>query len=123
MLVAGDDTVGISMTWAQWKFIDATLDNTGSMAAVDLDTAVADRTVAIRCVGWAATEHVDKPSTDRGEWPPLEALHSEPVSVAISRNDWRFVLDELDRWSQVAEPDTGMNDALGALIEMALASE
>lgn len=111
------------MSWAQWKFIDATIDNTGSMAAVDLETEVSDRTAAIRRIGWEATEHVDKPSMDRGEWPPPEALHSEPVTVAISRDDWQFVLDELDRWSRVGEPNTEMNDALGALIEGALASE
>lgn len=121
--MAGDNTVGISMTWAQWKFIDATIDNTGSMAAVDLDSDVADRTIAIRRIGWAATEKVDKPSMDRGEWPPPEALHSEPVTVAISRDDWQFVLDELDRWSQVGESNTEMNDALRALIEVVLTSE
>lgn len=98
--MAGDDTVTISMTWAQWKFIDATIDNTGSMAAVDIDTEVADRTVAIRRIGWAATEHIDKPSMDRGEWPPPDALHSEPVTVAMPRGHWRFVLGELDRWSR-----------------------
>lgn len=121
--MAGDGTVAISMTWAQWKFIDATVDNTGSMAAVDLDSEVVDRTVAIRRIGGEATEQIDKPSMDRGEWPPPEALHSESVTVAISRDDWRFVLGELNHWSQVGESDTETNDRLVGLIEGALASE
>ena len=39
--MAGADTVAISMTWTQWKWIDGTIDNTGSVAAEDLDVEVA----------------------------------------------------------------------------------
>lgn len=120
--MAVGDTVEISMTWTQWKWIDATIDNTGRMAAEDLDTEVADRTVAIRRIGWGATEHIDKPSMDRGEWPPPEMFHSEPVTVSLSRDDWRFVLQELDRWSRVGESDTEMHEGLNGMIEGALAS-
>lgn len=120
--MAGDADVTISMTWAQWKFVDGTLDNTGSMAAVDLDTEVADRTVAIRRIGWAATDHIDKSSLDRGEWPPPEALHSETITVAMSQDDWRFVLGELDRWSRDQESDTEMSDAIVGLIDGTLPS-
>ena len=121
--MAAADTVEISMTWAQWKWIDATIDNTGRMAAEDLDTEVADRTVSIRRIGWGATEHIDRPSMDRGEWPPPETLHSEAVTVSLSGDDWRFVLRELDHWSRVGESDTEMHEVLSGLIEAALASE
>ncbi len=121
--MAAADTVAISMTWTQWKLNDGTIDNTGSMAAEDLDMEVADRTVAIRRIGWEATEHIDKPSVDRGEWPPPDALHSEPVTVSLSRDDWWFVLQELDRWSRVGESDLEMHDRLTGLIEEALLSK
>ncbi len=114
--------VAIPMTWDQWKFIDATMDNTRSIAAEDLLTEVVDRTSAIRRVGWEATHHIDGPYMDRGEWPPPESVHAEPVTVTLSRDDWRFVLEELRGWSEVADGESEEDWALAELINSSLES-
>lgn len=96
------------------------MDYTGSMAAVDLGTEIADRTSAIRQAGWEATGHIDLPYMDRGEWPPPETVHSESVTVTLSREDWGFVLDELGRWSEVSNGETEEDRTLLLLINAAL---
>lgn len=112
--------MSISMSWAQWKVIDGTMDNAGSIAAVDLDTQVVDRTSAIRATGWEATGHIDRPYMERGEWPPPPEVHSEPVTVSLSTTDWEFVLDELSRWSQVGGQESEGDRAIVRLINAAL---
>lgn len=117
------DDVAISMTWASWKVIDANMDNTGSIAAENGDAQVAERASAIREVGWEATGHIDRPYMDRGEWPPPAPVHSEPVTVSLSREDWGFVLDELGRWSDVSGGEPDEKRTLVVLINEALSSD
>jgi len=114
------DNMPISMTWAQWKMIDATMDNTASIASVDGNAEVADRASAIRAAGWAETGHIDRPYMDRGEWPPPAAVHSEPVAVPLSTDDWAFVLDELRRWSEVGGEPSDDDRTIVLLITAAL---
>lgn len=117
------DDIPISMMWTQWKVVDATMDNTGSIAAVDGETRVSGRTSAIRAAGWEATGHIDRPYMDRGEWPPPAALHSEPVTISLSTEDWVFVLEELSRWSEVGGEESDDERAVALLIEEALRQE
>jgi hypothetical protein len=114
--------VAIQMTWAQWKVIDATMDNTGSIAAVDLEPEVVDRTSSIRRIGWEATQHIDRPYMDRGEWPPPESVHEEPVTVTLSRDEWRFVLKQLHRWAEVGGRESEGDTALADLVHGSLES-
>lgn len=111
------------MTWAQWKVVDATMDNTGSIAVENGEAQLADRTSAIRAVGWEATGHIDRPCMDRGEWPPPAAVHSEAVTLSLSTQDWEFVLNELSRWSEVGEEESDGERAIMQLINQALQTE
>ncbi|HEV2070759.1 MAG TPA: hypothetical protein VGR26_13280 [Acidimicrobiales bacterium] len=73
-------------------------------------------------LAWKATHHIDSPYMDRGEWPPPESVHAEPVTITLSRDDWQFVLDELRGWSEVGDGESEEYRALAQLTNGSLQS-
>lgn len=48
-----------AMKYWEWKWIDATLDNTRATAVLDGPTDVAALAFAIRKIGWEATKEIE----------------------------------------------------------------
>ncbi|GIG20638.1 hypothetical protein Cch01nite_13620 [Cellulomonas chitinilytica] len=94
-----DDIQHITMPVRDWQLIDATVDNTVAVAAVDGDDDRVATGRRVRRTGWAASAahpHVDDGSLG---WPPPDAF----LSVGLRLADWSFVLAELEGWAAVSE--------------------
>jgi hypothetical protein len=72
---------------------------------------VATKAHAIRKTGWNATGHITRPISEAGRWPPSEDVMSEQVTVSLTTDDWRFIIDHLRLGSSVAESVGHSNDA------------
>jgi hypothetical protein len=93
----------ISLSLRDWLFIDGQMDNTADLAVEDGDDEVAERAHGIREVGWEATGHITRPLAAAGCWPPDDETMNQQVSVSLTGEDWRFVVDQLLDDSRVAE--------------------
>src|SRR4051794_7762171 len=93
------DAHEVTMPVADWLLIDATVDNSVSIAAVDGDEACVVTGSRVRQAGWAAS--AAHPSVDdrSSGWPPVDA----DITIALLGADWRFVVAELARWTAVSE--------------------
>ena len=91
------------MVVGDWQLIDATVDNSVSIAAVDGDELCVTTGRRVRQAGWTAS--ASHPLVEDGPlgWPPVDAL----ITIYLAAADWSFVLAELARWAAVSE-STGM---------------
>lgn len=93
-----DDDLTVTFPARLWSRIDATIDNSVSMAHVDGDADIYQPGQRVREAGWKALRGA--PETDDLGWPPGDYQ----LPITAKRRDWAFVLTQLDRW----EPyDTG----------------
>src|SRR3954451_12819693 len=100
----------IRMSLADWKFIDAGLDNcvatNREVWTDESDPQKAARAHRIRERGWDVTRPIEQPILDAGTWPPDEATMRASVALSLAADDWWFVL-ELLRDSAALAVSTG----------------
>jgi hypothetical protein len=80
-----------------WQRIDATMDNTGSIAAENGEEALADQAHRVREEGWRALHEHPQAGLGRAGWPPDDA----ELTVHLDAPTWAFVCTELRRWAEV----------------------
>ncbi|MDR6414938.1 hypothetical protein [Pseudarthrobacter sulfonivorans] len=125
----GNEALSLTMPVDDWLIIDATIDNTVAMASTDGDESVVAQGAEIRKAGWAATRAHPRHQDGWGGWPPK----GDELTVALPQDAWRFVVQELHRWEQVAsdvgaaapaadgEPDPGVPESRGLAVARMLA--
>jgi len=98
-LVGVDELQGVTMSVGDWQLIDATVDNSVSIAAVDGDELCVTTGRRVRQAGWTAS--ASHPLVKHGVlgWPPVDV----PITIYLPVEDWSFVLAELARWAAVSE--------------------
>jgi len=79
-----DEPKGLTLTVADWQFIDGTMDNVGAIAIIDAP-ATADIADFIRNEGWTQILGTEP---DKLDWPEESKL----VTVALTRTLWEFIL-------------------------------
>jgi hypothetical protein len=105
------EDVPISMPLRDWLFLDAEMDNSGQNAIDIGDDQAATKAHAIREIGWDAPGHITRPISEAGRWPPGDDVMSEQVTVSLTTDDWRFVVDRLRLGGIVAESVSQPDDA------------
>lgn len=105
----GNEPLGMTLRVDDWLFIDATIDNTVAIAAVDGDETLVRQGTRIREAGWAATRAHPRNQDGWGGWPPQD----DEITVALSVDAWRMVVRELHRWEQVVNDDGAAAPAAG----------
>lgn len=88
----------IEISVASWHTVDAALDNAGAVARTS--GAFGGATVDARCarireVGWQAARSHQNLALGSLGWPPL----CDQLAISLERDDWAFVLAEVERWS------------------------
>jgi hypothetical protein len=83
-----DRTEPISLRLAArvWATIDAQVDNTISVAAVDGPEESVRMGQAIRYAGWVQVPWVDE------DWPPMD----QQIAITLTREQWEFALVEVE---------------------------
>ena len=94
-VMADETPKTVTMTVREWQYIDAVIDNTVSIAAVDGPREHVDQGQAVRQAGW------DQLVPDGGDWPPDD----EEARVTLSPAQWHFVAQQLDEWADVEDED------------------
>ena len=94
------DQLTVTFPARLWAPIDATLDNSVSLAHVDDNAEIFEPGHRMREAGWAAMEAA--PVRNAIGWPPEDYQ----MAITARRSDWAFVLTQLDRW----EPYSGVDD-------------
>ncbi|WP_028045245.1 hypothetical protein [Cellulomonas sp. URHE0023] len=89
----------VSLPVGDWLLIDSTMDNTVSVAAVDLEDTVVATGHHVREVGWAAAAAHPRKGEGSAGWPPEDAA----LTISLPMTHWSFVLAELARWALVEE--------------------
>jgi hypothetical protein len=80
-----------------WQRIDATMDNTGSIAREDGRLTLADRADHVRDEGWRAVHEHPEAGLGRVGWPPDDA----ELAIRLDAATWAFVCAELRGWADV----------------------
>jgi hypothetical protein len=96
-----DDELTVTFPARLWSPIDATIDNSVSMAHVDGDADIYEPGHRIREAGWAVMRAA--PETNDHGWPPKD--YQMPITA--TRGDWLFVLTQLDRWEPYDNDEDG----------------
>lgn len=91
----------ISVPVRLWLWIDATVDNTIVVDSADGNDESAAAGRQVRECGWRAISSYSGELSPIG-WPPDEY----PLTIALDRNRWIWVRDELDRWEEISSPDS-----------------
>lgn len=99
------------MSLGDWLVIDAVMDNTQQSAQDAYDDHLASMARAIRQHGWTETGHITRPISEQGSWPPGDDVLSQTVSVALTSDAWNCVVEQLLRWSLVADSVGHHDDA------------
>ena len=97
-----DIPVEVSLGVEDWQWLDATIDNTGSIAAVDGDDRAVEQGRQIRAAVWEAARVHPRSMDGWSGWPPVD----DELTVSLPAAAWRFAIQELRRWDQVSR-DTG----------------
>ncbi|TDL34046.1 hypothetical protein [Arthrobacter nitrophenolicus] len=89
--------VRLTLPVRDWLLIDATGDNTVSIADQNGDGSTSTQGQAVRQAGWAAAR--EHPRADQGwEGGPPE---NEDLSIELPAAAWQFIVDQLRRWDEV----------------------
>ncbi|HZC70130.1 MAG TPA: hypothetical protein VE442_05515 [Jatrophihabitans sp.] len=96
-----DDNLTVTFPARLWAPVDATIDNSVSMARVDDDSDTYEAGHRLREAGWAAMKAA--PETNELGWPQ-DDYH---MPITAIRSDWVFLLTQLDRW----EPHSGRDES------------
>lgn len=91
------------MSVKDWQWLDATIDNTVAMAAVDGDDRAVEQGRRIRSAGWEAARVHPRSKAGWAGWPPVD----DKLAVSLSVSDWYFAIQELRRWDQIARQTSG----------------
>lgn len=98
------DAVTIELRVEDWHRIDGSLDNSANVDRIagGLDgAAIDDRCLRIREVGWQASRQHAEAGRGAVGWPPSGAT----LAIALTRDDWRFVLAQIERWGSWERDD------------------
>lgn len=95
----------ITVTVKDWLLIDATINNTVTIASQDGDSATASGH-SIREVGWEASRSHPRAGQGPVGWPPED----EELTIDLSAESWHFVVDQLRRWGQVEDSIHGRGE-------------
>jgi hypothetical protein len=94
-----DDQLTVTFPARLWAPIDATIDNSVSMAHVAGEAEIYEPGHRVREAGWAAMRAA--PERNDTGWPPEDYQ----LAIAATRTDWIFVLTQLDRWEPYSAED------------------
>jgi hypothetical protein len=109
------DLLEMTLPVRDWSLIDATMDNTVSIAAQNGNAPLVDRGRQVRETGWAAVRRHPRRKEGWGGWPPQD----EELSVALPSDAWRFIASELLRWADVQslmKPDEDALETPGSVL-------
>jgi hypothetical protein len=95
--------VPISLPLGDWLFIDAVMDNSEQSARDADDDQVATKARAIRHIGWDTTGDILRPIFDAGQRPPSDDVMRKLVTMSLTADDWRFVVDHLRSGAAIAD--------------------
>jgi hypothetical protein len=95
--MTSETPAAVTMTVRQWQYIDAVIDNTVAVAAVDGPRKHVRRGQAVRQAGW------DQLAPGGGDWPADDLV----IAVTLPPALWGFIAKQLDRWADVEEQDDG----------------
>jgi hypothetical protein len=114
-MASSDEKLTVTFSARLWAPIDATMDNSVSMAHEDGDADIYVPGHRVREAGWAAMRAA--PETNDIGWPPKDY----PMPITATRGDWVFVLDQLDRWEPYGdETDSWFYNSARQTIETAI---
>ena len=85
------DAHAVTMTLREWQYVDAVMDNTASMAAVNGRRQQESLARSIRQAGWDQVQGTDKVWPDKGV----------QTRVSLPFASWRFVTQQLDHWAEI----------------------
>lgn len=87
--------VTIRIPVADWQRVDACVDNSMAIDAVDGLVETMMSGACVRDAGWRAA-HLYPGERDAGGWPPREHI----LPLTLRTEHWEWVLSQLDRWSE-----------------------
>ena len=88
------DYITVRLPVRLWQRVDASVDNSMAIDAVNGFSLTLTNGACVRDAGWRASAEFDGERTALG-WPAAE----RELSIVLRREHWEWALDQLNRWS------------------------